>query len=197
MSSSSFIFDPKRNNPQGWYWFQTGFTSEELDKIKQLTDSLDFIKATTFGNEEENTVRRSRVKWIPQNDDTWWLYEKMMQLAIEANDSQWNFDLSHAHELIQYTEYWADEKGHYGWHQDIGPGNGSLRKISITIQLSDSEDYKGGDLEIMLGEGSVNTCPRGAGVAVLFPSYMLHRVTQVQAGLRKSLVLWVGGSHYK
>ena len=40
-------------------------------------------------------------------------------------------------------------------------------------------------------------CPRGKGVGVLFPSYMMHRVSPVTRGVRKSLVLWVGGSHFR
>jgi PKHD-type hydroxylase len=194
---SKFVFPPKYNNPQTWYWFQTGFTPEELQKIKEITDKIDFINASTFANEEENTIRRSKVKWIPQDADTAWLYQKMMEMITEANDTQWNFDISYANELIQYTEYWHDEKGHYGWHQDIGPDEGSLRKISVTIQLSEADEYQGGDLQISMGEGADHTCPRGAGVAVIFPSYMMHRVTEVTSGVRKSLVLWVGGSHYR
>jgi len=127
-----------------------------------------------------------------------------MALAIEANTELWNFDLHSAPESIQYTEYYAHENGHYDWHQDIGPGElPSRRKISITIQLSDSDDYEGGELQMCYGgDGKGNlvdsvTCPRGSGVSVLFPSYMLHRVSEVKKGTRKSLVLWVGGSHYK
>jgi PKHD-type hydroxylase len=79
---------------------------------------------------------------------------------------------------------------------DIGPGNINHRKISITIQLSDPDEYVGGDLELWTGQGQVNA-PRSQGCAVLFPSFMLHRVTPVESGTRKSLVLWVGGGAYK
>lgn len=50
------------------------------------------------------------------------------------------------------------------------------------------------------GDGELDNnrvCPRGKGVGVLFPSYMMHRVTPVTKGTRKSLVLWVGGGHYR
>jgi PKHD-type hydroxylase len=39
--------------------------------------------------------------------------------------------------------------------------------------------------------------PKKKGAVVLFPSFILHRVTPVTSGLRRSAVLWVGGSHYK
>ena len=120
-----------------------------------------------------------------------------MNYAVEANRELWDFDLISAIELIQYTEYYASEGGHYDWHQDIGPGVGSLRKVSLTVQLSDSDEYEGGDLEIWQGGQSIVQAPRGAGNVVIFPSYMMHRVKKVTKGTRKSFVLWVGGQHYK
>ena len=145
------------------------------------------------------------IKWIPTHNSTWnWLYERMMKLSVEANAELWKFDLRTALESIQYTEYYASENGHYDWHQDIGPGElPSKRKVSITIQLSESGDYEGGDLMICTGSngsGKLDNneiCPRGKGVGVLFPSYMMHRVSPVTKGTRKSLVLWVGGGHYR
>ena len=94
--------------------------------------------------------------------------------------------------------------GRYEWHQDIGPDLGSIRKISITVQLSEPDDYEGGDLELWLG-GNYEECkkegfiksPRKAGCVFLFPSYMMHRVAPLTKGTRKSFVLWLGGAHYR
>ena len=69
--------------------------------------------------------------------------------------------------------------------------------------LSEDDEYAGGDLEITgggNGHGVFETshiCPRGKGITVVFPSYMMHRVSKVTKGTRRSLVLWVGGSHYR
>ena len=141
---------------------------------------------------------------FPQNEEWGWLYEKLIGLAHEANDETWNFDLVAAPEAIQYTEYYASEDGHYDWHQDIGVGElPSRRKVSITLQLSADDEYVGGELQLTGGgDGKGNiiestTLPRGKGVGVLFPSYMMHRVSKVTKGVRRSLVLWVGGAHYR
>ena len=209
--SKNYTFEQGTNDPQQYYWFKNGLTREEVDRIIKIASELPVERATTIGSDGQQTeandpngVRSSMVKWLPQNSDWDWLYTKMMGFAQEANDALWNFDLHSAPESIQYTEYYAHENGHYDWHQDIGPGLlPSRRKVSITIQLSDSEEYEGGDLELTSGgEGQngfavSNICPRGAGVAVLFPSYMMHRVAPVTKGTRRSLVLWVGGSHYR
>ena len=209
--NKSFLFEQKENDPQQWYWFQEGLSKEEVDQVIKLASELPIERATTLGDDGElmeqndpNGARSSMVKWIPQSDDWNWLYVRMMELAKEANDETWNFDLISADENIQYTEYYANENGHYDWHQDVGPGDlASKRKVSITLQLSEDEEYAGGDLEIT-GGGSGNgvfetshVCPRGKGITVIFPSYMMHRVTPVTKGTRRSLVLWVGGSHYR
>ncbi len=204
---SHYIFDTETNDPQQYYWFKSALTKEEVDKVIKLASELpEAHRATTIGQEGDGatSTRSSMIKWIPHGGTWDWLYERMMDCAVEANKNCWKFDMQSVLESIQYTEYYASEKGHYDWHQDIGSGKlPSKRKVSITIQLSESEDYEGGDLLICTGsngEGKLDNvieCPRGKGVGVLFPSYMMHRVSPVTKGTRKSLVLWVGGSHYR
>jgi PKHD-type hydroxylase len=199
---NSYVIPTLESNPQEYYWFEHGFSKEQLERLARDLESIAFQNATTIGSDKESVeaaeaIRKSKVKWLPQDSRFEWLYDLMLPLAKEANDNLWNFNLYTMLEQIQYTEYWADENGHYTWHQDIGPGNASKRKVSITIQLSDPSEYDGGELEIWWGGTSIRSCPKGAGVAVLFPSYMMHRVTPVTRGVRKSLVLWIGGEHYK
>jgi PKHD-type hydroxylase len=191
-----YTFEQNQTDCQNYYYYKDGFSKEELKKIYDGVATIPFNEATTVGNDSKE-VRSSIIKWIPQNTEWWWLYEKLTNLAVEANKELWNFDLISIPELIQYTEYHASEGGHYGWHQDIGPGTLSLRKVSITVQLSDTDDYEGGDLELSRGGGNPLISPRGAGVVVIFPSYLMHRVTKVTTGIRRSFVLWVGGSHYR
>lgn len=203
--TTTYFYESEANDPQQYYWFKTGLSKAEVDKVIKLASELpEAERATTIGSEDGGSTRSSMVKWLPQTNEWDWLYQRMMNLSTEANDALWKFDLRTALESIQYTEYYASENGHYDWHQDIGPGDlPSRRKVSITIQLSPSDEYEGGELMLCTGsDGSgqldnVIECPRGKGVAVLFPSYMMHRVSPVTKGVRRSLVLWVGGSHYR
>ena len=190
-------FKQRENDSQNYYWYKAGFNKEELEKIYTDLENVPFEKATTLDGNSEKDVRSSRIKWIPKNKQWEWLYQKLMNMAVDANDNLWDFDLISADEKIQYTEYLAEDEGHYTWHQDIGPGMASQRKVSITVQLSESDEYEGGDLELWRGGNNVVTAERGAGVTVLFPSYLMHRVTKVTKGKRRSFVLWVGGQHYK
>lgn len=196
---NSFNFDQQEVDLQQYYFFKEGFTKEELNKISQGVAKLPFNKASTAGGKDKK-VRSSSVKWVPQNNEWYWLYEKLSDYAVQANFALWNFDLTQIPEQIQYTEYYASEQGHYDWHADIGPGLLSKRKISITVQLSEPDEYEGGDLEIFKGgsmNGPFDKAERKAGCVFLFPSFLMHRVSPVTKGTRKSFVLWLGGSHYK
>ena len=179
-----------------YYWFESVFLNEEYDYINNLQELYPFEKAKVVDNSinTDHKARKSQIKWLHHDEKSDWLYSRIENMVMEANQT-WNFDLYSVRDSIQYTEYY-EGGGHYDWHMDIGPFPINNRKISITIQLSDPNDYIGGDLEIWTGNG-IQTCARQKGAALLFPSYMLHRVTPVTSGTRKSLVLWVGGSPYK
>lgn len=193
-------FQQQTNDPQNFYWYKNGFTREELDKIYEDVAQIPFEQATILGENNPDAIkaiRSSSIKWIPKDQNWQWLYDKLMKMAVEANETLWNFDLISVDDKIQYTEYYDNEEGHYTWHQDIGPGNASKRKISITVQLAETDEYIGGDLEMWVGGDGIITAERGAGVVFIFPSYMMHRVTKVTKGVRRSFVLWVGGQHYR
>jgi PKHD-type hydroxylase len=116
-------------------------------------------------------------------------------MIVESNQKMWKFDLSTMNESIQYTEYYGSQEGGYDWHMDCGIEIQNQRKISVTVQLSDSNEYEGGDLQFNIGKEL--TAPSKKGAAIIFPSFYLHRVTPVTSGIRKSFVLWVGGEPYR
>jgi len=190
------IFLPSEDiNQTNYYWFNGGFTSDEVDKIIEDAKEYPFIKALVVDEENTDKFRKSNIKWLPFDSKWEWVIDRIMTQVVEANNIIWNFDLKAIIDNIQYTEY-DGNGGHYDWHLDIGPGSISHRKISIVIQLSDPDDYVGGDLEIM-NASEKTVIPRGKGNVVIFPSFLLHRVVPLTSGNRKSLVLWVGGDHYK
>ena len=192
------LFVPKDSDMTDYYWFKDGFSKAEIDIILENMENLPFQEARVAADTEGDTLhqmRKSEIKWIPQNLHYKWIYDRLAKLIIEANDALWQFDLTGILDNIQFTVY-HEGGGHYDWHLDIGPRELSWRKISLTIQMSEDQDYEGGELEFMRGAYPIKA-PRGKGVVVVFPSYLLHRVTPVTKGTRKSMVLWVGGGRYK
>ena len=190
------IFPAKEGiNQTNYYWFENGFTTQEVDTIVNGSLEYEFQRAVIMDEGNTDKFRKSNIKWLPFDSKWEWVIDKIMSQVTEANNAIWNFELKSIIDNIQYTEY-EGNGGHYDWHLDIGPGSISHRKISIVIQLSDPDDYVGGDLQIMTGS-EYTTIPRGKGNVVIFPSFLLHRVVPLTSGNRKSLVLWVGGDHYK
>lgn len=185
------------SDPLEWYWFKTGFTHEEVDQIVAESKNWGLQTAgVTDAGVVNDEFRKSAIAWVPKADPYKWIYEKLGGMIEEANNALWKFNLYSMNEQIQYTEYYQDG-GHYDYHLDIGGGYPlNQRKISITVQLAGSDEYEGGDFQILRGK-SPESLPKHKGCVLVFPSYILHRVTPVTSGTRKSLVLWVGGDSYK
>lgn len=96
---------------------------------------------------------------------------------------------------------------HFTWHMDnaIDAPPFATRKLSFTLQLSDPDDYDGGDLEIAPWAGSFGAhedparraLARGRGTLIVFPSLLTHRVSPVLRGVRQALVGWLHGPHFR
>ncbi len=177
-----------------YHYYKEYFTDEDIDKILKLSEKYPFVdgKVPTV---VDTTYRSSKIKWLPNNSETKWLYDKIAHLAKKSNDQLWNFDIIGLGEHIQFGEYSAEQSGKYEWHVDIGKNN-LHRKISISIQLSDPTTYDGGDLEFFKSRNIIKA-PKEKGTAILFPSFILHRVTEITKGTRKSLVIWISGPPLK
>lgn len=176
-----------------YYYFENFFNEQEFMWFDNLKNLYAFEEASIVGS--ASGIRKSVIKWITPDEKSMWVYDKLGNAIKQANDALWGFDLGSIIDSIQYTEY-PHGNGHYDWHVDIGPHPINHRKVSLVMQLSDPEEYEGGDLEIWPG-GTPITIPKQKGTLVIFPSYLLHRVTPVTKGVRRSLVLWAGGSGYR
>ena len=178
-----------------YYWFKDGFSSEEIDKIHKIADKYNYKAGTTFDG-DTTKIRKSKVKWINYTNESKWLYEKIFNLTKIANKSCYHFNLHYMEDALQYTLYNGGSGDKYDWHLDMGVGNPALRKISGVLLLSDPDEFEGGELQIF-NSNEPKTVPLVKGSIVFFPSFFLHRVTEVTKGIRKTLVFWIGGDHYR
>ena len=186
------------------FWTQ-GFTNEELDNIIEIGESkqLEIAKTgTPVANPDapDKSLRQTEVSWI-KSEDAPWLYDKLAYIVNHLNSQYYDYDITGFYEDFQYGVY--TENSHYGWHIDSGNSVDSdnvdkrpPRKLSISLQLSDPEDYEGGELQIQNCDNPVNI-KKERGFLCMFPSYTLHRVTPVTKGIRKSLVVWVTGPRFR
>ena len=135
-------------------------------------------------------TRITKISWIPF-DLGKHMYTIIERWMLSTNVNHFGFDGMQINEHAQYTEYLKG--GFYDWHMDTSAEMSAMptvRKISMTLLLSDPKDFTGGDLEI-LTEGKQPKLKRGQ--AIFFASFLRHRVKPVLKGNRKSLVMWFGG----
>ncbi len=77
----------------------------------------------------------------------------------------------------------------YGTHTDAAVIDGHRSDVSFTLFLSDPESYAGGELalETPFGEKRIKLKP---GSMVVYPTGVLHRVTELTSGERLAVVGW-------
>jgi len=200
MSIYNFAPSHNLNACETYATWDNGFNDDEIKKLIKTCEMRNPSKATIGGHEGDSDfsdIRESEARWIPLQNDTTWIYDRFAFIVRQLNGQFFNFDISGFIEDFQYTTYYGDKKGHYDWHVDMGnKSSTSPRKLSLVMQLSDPDEYEGGELQLM-SSANPTTVEKKKGFIAVFPSYMLHKVTPVTAGTRKSLVIWIAGPPFK
>ena len=199
---------------KNYYYFKSALSNVLCDKIikegmsnNQKSAGVGYVDPKTkFELTEVRKIRDSNVSWIGDV----WLKKLLKPYVDRANQKAgWNFNLNNS-EDCQFTIY--NQGQYYAWHTDADEKlyenkewKGLMRKLSVTVSLSNPEDYEGGLLEFDLRNiGEINTSeiikckeilPKGS--IVVFPSYTWHRVSPVTSGTRLSLVQWNLGPGFK
>ena len=181
------------------YW-DNAFTKEECDKIIDIANNKGLVngkvEAMRLGkaDEDQKKTRDSSISWLNPTDNLEWFYRRLTDIITELNENYFKFDLFGINEGLQFTNY-KSPGGKYGKHVDAG-GEMAVRKLSVSIQLTNPDEYEGGELCLYGGE-KPEVMKKTQGTLVMFPSYVLHEVTPVTKGERNSLVLWVTGPAFK
>jgi len=144
------------------------------------------------------SIRASQVAWIGMKPELVPIWEKLSLAVAEINRQFFHFDLTGFHEPMQLGLYTEQEKGHYDWHTDAAPTDKNVpRKLSLSMLLSDPSEFEGGEFQVKTSSDEAQTLECKKGRAWFFPAYTLHRVAPITKGVRRSLVLWVGGPAFK
>ena len=143
-------------------------------------------------------VRQSEVVWIGLKPELMEIWHKLATAVAKVNSLFFHFDLTGFHEHMQLSVYTETQQGHYNWHTDASStDNGVPRKLSLAMLLSDPSEFEGGEFQIKTTSDEVQTLECKKGRAWFFPSHTLHRVAPVTKGVRRSLVLWIGGPAFR
>jgi PKHD-type hydroxylase len=192
-----------RDSICGWAAWDNAFSKEECQWIidyskvfQSHTAEVGIAKdeVATINDTVNTDIRNSKITWLHPTKEFSWVYDRLTAVVIKLNQDNYMFDLFGFQEGLQFTEYTAPS-GHYGKHVDIIFG-GPVRKLSLTLQLTDPNEYEGGDLEMHLGSKPA-IMEKKQGSIIVFPSGVLHEVTPVTKGTRHSLVGWITGKPFK
>lgn len=199
MSAYSFLPPrPRANASTPFVTWGDAFSEDELEKLAAICDLLP-LEAAKIGSgadaEIVPCIRSTRVSWLKNNEDTAWVYDRLAWVARSINSDFYRFNLFGFLEDMQFTVYTEEEGGHYSWHLDTGGNHDLYRKLSLVLQLSDPDDYEGGDLQVFTSS-EPTSIDKKKGLIAAFPSYTLHKVTPVTKGIRKTLVIWVAGPEF-
>lgn len=156
------------------------------------------IGGASGGSEVNERVRASQVAWVGAKPELQHIWEKLAVAVAEVNSQFFHFDITGFHEPMQLGLYTESQQGHYDWHTDAAPSDRNVpRKLSMAMLLSDPSEFEGGEFQVKTGNDVAQTLECKKGRAWFFPSYTLHRVAPVTKGVRRSLVLWVGGPAFR
>lgn len=202
-------------------WYQTDLPKHIIENIEEDLKVFDeYAQESIIGNggigEIDKGIRNSKNVWIPTSH---WIGGFLWHYVQRANRENFLYDLTAIDgENIQYTQYGAGQ--FYNWHIDAGisnaykpqitPSSGQnnaqdqinlsgeyVRKLSFSLQLSNPEDYGGGEVQFMDTSGKSYFAPKQRGTIIFFDSRTPHRVRKIKSGMRKSLVGWVVGPRWK
>ena len=142
----------------------------------------------------DTNKRTTTISWLPF-DEMKEMYNDINIFIQKANLNHFGFGDVQITEQAQFTEY--PEGGFYDWHMDCDVAmthEPPVRKISMTLLLNDPSEFEGGDLELM-APGKFAELKQGH--AIIFASFLNHRVNPVKRGVRQSLVVWFGGKPFR
>lgn len=175
------------------------FSKEELEQVVKIGDALKMEEGLSYDGKQGKYIakdyRKCRVADFQYGDETKFVYDKIAGFINAENENNFGFDIYGFVEDFQYLVY-DNLHDHFDWHVDISNGRSPYRKLTFVLQLSDPSEYEGGELQLMT-HADPNAIPKKLGTACLFPSYVLHRVTPVTKGVRKTLVAWTTGKAFR
>ena len=204
-------------------WYFTDLPQDTINTLEKELCKYDskLEESRLHGNVLDKGKRKSTNWWLSSDS---WIAGFLWHYVQKANRNNFLYDLTHIDgESLQYTRYGVGE--YYNWHSDssipeqykpqiqisakesttndnylrerTAIKNELVRKISFSLQLSDPDDYEGGNIQFIDESNQNYIAPRQKGSLIIFDSRTKHRVCKVRSGVRKSIVGWVVGPRWK
>lgn len=198
-----------RTSLTDYYVEKSTLNDFEIEKLKLIHESNENKqRGTVSGTKLDlNDVRRSEITFLEEDivreNDCLNICRKIFKQVERINDEVFAFDLMFI-EPFQIARYGSEIQGFYRPHTDTDSFQDNItRKISFVIQLSDLNEFEGGDFIYMGGYGEPENVTQEnpekmqKGNIIVFPSFVPHAVMPVTKGIRYSLAGWCRGPRFR
>jgi PKHD-type hydroxylase len=177
--------------------FPGAVTAEACDLLLAEAEALE-LQPGRVVDVGERVDREVKTGFLPRDH---WSSTIVQGAVTQANEAMgWNYALAGI-ESLQFGQYSPGD--HHDWHMDTLSHGELVRKLTVIVQLDDSDAYEGGDLQLLrfgVDWHEALDLPwepmRQRGTVMVFPSFLLHRVASVLSGRRRTLVGWVLGPRF-
>jgi hypothetical protein len=165
--------------------------SKHVQYLKEYVNSIEKFYHEEFDVSDKISYRQCEIHF-PTPEQNPRLYKIIFGIFNQINNQYYKYDLDNSLE-IQIVKY--NPGGNYNWHCDYGLSSNpnADRKLSMSIQLSEKNEYEGCDLIICDQSRQYHTLKKEMGCGMVFDSKSPHKVTPLIKGVRYCLVSWMHG----
>ncbi len=160
--------------------------ADNLRWLRERHGKLRFVDGRQTAGREARTVKRN--EQVDRSDP---MLAEMQALVVDRLLENRLFKMATRPHVVRPPLFSRYEPGMaYGSHIDDAIMGGMRTDVSVTVFLSEPDEYDGGEL-VIESAGGEQDVKLPAGSAVVYPTTSLHRVAPVIAGERRSAVTWV------
>ena len=181
-----------------YFSWSNAFSPESIKEINQfIEDNYDTDEETAHGSlpdyKKISSVKQIQFKKIKH------LIKPFVAKALCVAEQDFGYNVYYPHDdwLLNFNTYNSESNDSYDWHTDYSNRATYDIKLTLLINLSE-ESYEGGGFELAMGrEATPISQFSNPGSAIMFKSHILHRVTPVTSGIRKSLTMFIHGPRFQ
>jgi PKHD-type hydroxylase len=166
------------------------FTPEECEELIALALMEDGIHEVAVDENESDKSIRSVMTYTLSQKKYPGLWERLQTIFEGSNSWRFEWNIIRTVQILRFRE-----GDHLSRSMDWSSNN-PRRKISMVLQLSEPDEYEGGDVVLSAGHMD-NVIPTNIGFATLWASYLPNHVTPVTSGERWCIVAWAEGEPYR
>jgi len=193
---------PMRNNKIASVYVNTVFSEEECDQILASLNEKKWEEAMVGGINEkgvfsvEKECRSNFQQTVPVDEHEFPL-NRIAEEISTANSTLWRFDLGgFANDDLPWIMKYSRQGDHNDWHVDLGQEATASRKLGFSLQLTEGDEYDGGDLGFHRIKKDRKDLTR-KGTLIVFPAFWLHRIAPMTKGARNVVVGWIHGPSFR